>query len=271
MSAHLSVDKVLCHPVHVRTSVCGQGVLPSCVLGCDFESPCPLSQRPSNTLKWTLHSGQTGSTGTGPNNDHTIGNSTGHYVFIEASRQRQSDTAILYSPSIVEEPGCSFLLSFYYSMYGADIGTLSVKMTGSQNDIWSLTGEQSNQWLKATIPLSVPKTNSTFQEGGFGVGCTISRILYGQSNYGFIRRAAGRNASLAELEIPSLKLKHESGLQWVCKQWKVRFLFEKNVYGAFLSRSSSASTTSVESMHAWKDAQGNEWLKASAGRKSHDD
>ena len=42
-------------------------------------------------------------------------------------------------------------MTFYYHMYGASIGTLSVRV--NQTVLWQLSGEQGNAWYKATVPL----------------------------------------------------------------------------------------------------------------------
>ncbi|KAK7488814.1 hypothetical protein BaRGS_00019949, partial [Batillaria attramentaria] len=73
-----------------------------CILAdCDFENNtlCGWSNARdgSDQLDWTLHQGATSTHGTGPSTDHTLGNTHGHYIYIETSRAsiRPNDSAIL--------------------------------------------------------------------------------------------------------------------------------------------------------------------------------
>ena len=48
-------------------------------------------------------------------------------------------------------------LSFYYHMYGADIGTLDVTMehnAGAGHPVWKVSGEQGLDWKKAEIDIT---------------------------------------------------------------------------------------------------------------------
>ncbi|KAH3811674.1 hypothetical protein DPMN_140086 [Dreissena polymorpha] len=69
---------------------------------CDFEQTtlCGYSQDNTDNFDWTWNSGDTPSSLTGPSTDHTTGNSTGHYVYIESSAPRTNgEKARLTSPS----------------------------------------------------------------------------------------------------------------------------------------------------------------------------
>lgn len=60
---------------------------------CSFEKPpllnktmCQFTYSGNSIMnRWTLHSGRTNTTDTGPYNDHTFGDSRGHYLYFEAS------------------------------------------------------------------------------------------------------------------------------------------------------------------------------------------
>ena len=56
--------------------------------GCDFENGlCTWTNAQSgDDFDWMVGKGATGSSFTGPSNDHTLNNQVGHYLFIEASR-----------------------------------------------------------------------------------------------------------------------------------------------------------------------------------------
>lgn len=106
---------------------------------------------------WSTGSGNTPSSNTGPNSDHTLGSKAGKYLFIETSASRKpGDTARLRSSTMTKPPGhCK--LTFYYHMHGSNIGSVSVyvNQTGSSRavPIWSATGDHGDAWrlAEATI------------------------------------------------------------------------------------------------------------------------
>ena len=57
-------------------------------------------------MNWLRQAGRTGSINTGPAFDHTTGDLTGHYMYIEASWQKENDTARCAS--------CSFAKLYLY-------------------------------------------------------------------------------------------------------------------------------------------------------------
>ncbi|XP_035827615.1 MAM and LDL-receptor class A domain-containing protein 1 [Aplysia californica] len=111
---------------------------------------------------WQRTSRTTGSYNTGPVNDHTLKNSSGQYVFIDASSPRvQGDTARFVSQDLNSTlPSC---LHFWYNMHGNTIGTLNVWVSqysdGSLLPIWSLQGQQGTDWLPASAKIP-PQTDS---------------------------------------------------------------------------------------------------------------
>ena len=86
----------------------------------------------------------------------------GHYIFIEASSPRRpGDNAILRSAALSPQP--STCLTFFYNMYGSDIGALRVwtQLTGaSPVKVWELAGDQNIGWNKATVNVG---QNSQYQ------------------------------------------------------------------------------------------------------------
>ena len=82
----------------------------------------------------------------------------GHYLFIEASRpQTPGDRAVLQSQTFPAAAGRC--LTFWYHMLGAGIGTLSVSMVtlpgnASSRALWSLSGNQQDQWRYAQVPVA---------------------------------------------------------------------------------------------------------------------
>lgn len=74
----------------------------------------------------------------------------GYYFYIEASDRFKGEVARLKSPKI-QSNGNATCMVFYYYMYGQSIGTLRVKV-GDQV-LWQLSGNQGDNWYKATVPL----------------------------------------------------------------------------------------------------------------------
>ena len=86
-----------------------------------------LNETTTDDLDWTSHSGGTGSSQTGPSADHTTGTS-GQYMYIESTSTTcyGGKTALLYSPYFDFTNLRSATLGFWYHMYGASMGDLSV-------------------------------------------------------------------------------------------------------------------------------------------------
>ena len=109
--------------------------------------------------RWTPIDGPTPSSNTGPAGPHN----GSIYAYTEASGSNDGDVAELFSPILDLSGLTQPQLSFYYFMYGADIGTLSVDTydgTTWTNDVWTISGEQqtsdADPWLEATV--SIPNT-----------------------------------------------------------------------------------------------------------------
>ncbi len=116
------------------------------------------STSPSNTaseFRWNPNSGGTLSSNTGPDADHTSGNSSGKYLYSEASNGAEGDSAFVYTPqfdlSSLSNPG----VKFYYHMYGSAMGRLDFDISTDNGSTWknlfSVSGEQqssgSEPWI----------------------------------------------------------------------------------------------------------------------------
>jgi PKD repeat protein len=118
----------------------------------------------SNTgvFNWRANSGATPSSNTGPQVDHTLGNSSGIYLYTEASQPAAfGEVANLISPCISLPSSGAIALSFWYHMYGASIEGLHVDIfyNGAWiNDIFTLNGQQqtsnTSSWQSANVPLT---------------------------------------------------------------------------------------------------------------------
>ncbi|MAP01922.1 MAG: hypothetical protein CMD01_03795 [Flavobacteriales bacterium] len=111
---------------------------------------------PSNTNNWTARSTPTGSGNTGPSADHTTGG--GNYVFLESS-SCPSDTSNLWSAEMDVSGLTNPEVRFWYHMYGATMGSLTVYAstdggTTWSTSLWNQAGDQQNQWKEAVIDMS---------------------------------------------------------------------------------------------------------------------
>ncbi|XP_051645345.1 MAM domain-containing protein 2 isoform X1 [Manacus candei] len=120
---------------------------------CTFEKDeCVFTQKKRGRGSWQRRRGPTPTSYTGPKGDHTTG--VGYYMYIEASDMVYGQRAYLYSRLLRGISGKQ-CLTFFYHMYGAGTGLLSVylKKEGDDEEIplWRRTGEQSISWLRGLI------------------------------------------------------------------------------------------------------------------------
>eukprot|EP00117_Sycon_ciliatum_P026613 scpid90923/ scgid4582/ MAM and LDL-receptor class A domain-containing protein C10orf112 len=111
------------------------------------------TQLTNDDFNWKRNTSTTTTWYTGPSSDHTYGNKSGHYFYIEDHDGKNGDTATLRSPLLMStdlEQEC--YLQFWYNMRGSNIGSLSVYLrdqgatTGSL--LWQRSGDQctSTSW-----------------------------------------------------------------------------------------------------------------------------
>ncbi|XP_010631492.1 MAM domain-containing protein 2-like, partial [Fukomys damarensis] len=84
----------------------------------------------------------------------------GYYMYIEASHMVHGQKACLLSRPLRGVPG-KHCLTFFYHMYGAGTGLLSVYLKKEEDSeeslLWRRRGEQSISWLRALIQYSCPQ------------------------------------------------------------------------------------------------------------------
>ncbi|XP_013402242.2 MAM and LDL-receptor class A domain-containing protein 1-like, partial [Lingula anatina] len=125
------------------------------VLNCDFSKDlCGFVQSTTDNLDWLRRSGSTPSSNTGPTADHTTGSASGNYLFIETSGKAINDSALITSPNL--NVTGTICVSFWYHMYGADMGSLKVYRDrgGVRSPIMVLSGNKGNKWLQAAVTLT---------------------------------------------------------------------------------------------------------------------
>jgi hypothetical protein len=117
----------------------------------------PSGKGGQDDFDWTVASGSTSTSGTGPSGDHTSG--SGKYMLAEATGNT-GQYAIFESPVVSVSGRSSAQLSFWYHMYGSAMGSLTVDLyvNGSlaQAGLWSRSGQQSSSgsdWKEVVISL----------------------------------------------------------------------------------------------------------------------
>lgn len=111
-------------------------------------------------IDFIAYTGSTSSSQTGPSVDHTLGTSTGKYIYTESSGC-YSNTAYLVSPLLNFSALTQPKLDFYYHTYGSATpqGSIAVKIStdgGStwSSNLWNTNGNNTNAWQFKSISLA---------------------------------------------------------------------------------------------------------------------
>lgn len=135
--------------------------LPGLPLYTDFEEGFGgwVTTSGPNIYPWKRFANSTPTPSTGPSSGAS---NSAYFVYMETSSgsaYSSGDSAILESPEI--SSGMGRIMSFFYHMYGADIGTLNVDVYAGgawANGVWSLSGEQhsssADPYTQAEVDLS---------------------------------------------------------------------------------------------------------------------
>ncbi|XP_069891812.1 MAM domain-containing protein 2 isoform X1 [Dipodomys merriami] len=138
---------------------------------CTFDQDeCAFTQEKRNPSSWHRRRGETPTSYTGPKGDHTTG--VGYYMYIEASHMVYGQKAQLSSRPLRGVPGKHCLI-FFYHMYGAGTGLLSVYLKKEKESdtslLWRRRGEQSISWLRALVEYSCTRQHQIIFEAIRGV------------------------------------------------------------------------------------------------------
>ncbi|PPK93965.1 putative secreted protein (Por secretion system target) [Nonlabens xylanidelens] len=144
----------------ITTATSGGGGSTGCVNGVSsfpysvgFENTLgQWSQNGSDSLDWSLRTGGTPSSSTGP----SAAAQGSYYIYVEASDPNFSKTASLDSPCFDLSSESNATLSFQYQMTGNAVGTLKVEAStgGSYTTIFTQSGDQGAAWKTATVSLA---------------------------------------------------------------------------------------------------------------------
>jgi hypothetical protein len=106
---------------------------------------------------WKVFEGETPTTNTGPDVDHTTGSITGKYVYLETSYCFEQQANLL-TPCFSLSPGTVPYFIFWYHLFGNGQGSLHVDafVDGAwQNDIVAaVSGNKGNTWFKQEVDLT---------------------------------------------------------------------------------------------------------------------
>ena len=100
--------------------------------GCNFEAGlCGNLQDTEDDLDWVLRTGFQEGGGQGPGEDHTLGNITGHFLYIPPSEEVGNTRARLHGPSFLpqtpgQEQEQECYLRFWYHLHASDVTQLTV-------------------------------------------------------------------------------------------------------------------------------------------------
>ena len=121
----------------------------------DFENVVGLEQDQNDDGDWIFGQGSTPSYNTGPSGDHTTG--SGIYYYVESSYPNYPNkTLITYTPTFDISATPGKVLSFWYHMYGAEMGDLEIGvLDGNGYTILDTkSGDQGDQWIFAYYPIA---------------------------------------------------------------------------------------------------------------------
>ncbi|EPY73883.1 MAM and LDL-receptor class A domain-containing protein [Camelus ferus] len=141
---------------------------------CDFEFDlCSWEQEQDDDFDWNLKASSIPAMGTEPAADHTLRNSSGHYVFIKSLFPQQPMIAARISSPVISARSKNCKIIFHYHMYGNGIGALTLIQVSVSNQtkvLLNLTIEQGNFWQREELSLSGDEDFQLKFEGRVGKG-----------------------------------------------------------------------------------------------------
>merc|ERR1712004_601708 len=135
---------------------------------CDFGTKnnmtsCDMYGNESSETHWEMNYGRTLTPNTGPETGHSTMDEKDAYIYIESSNGKAFDPAILWLPDRAWE-GQDYCMQFFYSMYGSDMGSLSIVANGLHDEnitsnhtsvFWQRSGDQGPGWLQGYVDVQM--------------------------------------------------------------------------------------------------------------------
>lgn len=103
---------------------------------------------------WSFGQHQTQTPDTGPDSDHTFGDSYGTYLYVDTNSPEQTGyRAMLESTLFLPTPSYGLCMDFWYHMYGDKMGSLNIYINSfnSTSLLWTQHGNKGPQWLNAQL------------------------------------------------------------------------------------------------------------------------
>ena len=119
-------------------------------------------QETTDDMDWTRKTGSTSSSNTGP----TAAGEGSYYMYTEASSPNYpSKRALLTSPCFDFPAGADITMTYDVHMYGSSMGTLILEASTDNgvtwNSVWTLSGDQGNNWFSGLATLDAYAGNKT--------------------------------------------------------------------------------------------------------------
>ncbi|XP_023487707.2 MAM and LDL-receptor class A domain-containing protein 1 [Equus caballus] len=141
---------------------------------CDFEFDlCSWEQEQDDDFDWNLKASSIPAVGTEPAADHTLRNSSGHYIFIKSLFPQQPMRTARISSPVISRRSKNCKIIFHYHMYGNSTRALALVQVSVSNQtkvLLNLTVEQGNFWHRKEVSLSSDEDFQLKLEGRVGKG-----------------------------------------------------------------------------------------------------
>ncbi|XP_032400298.1 zonadhesin, like [Etheostoma spectabile] len=134
--------------------------LSSCDFNNNTEPFCKFLQDGTDNGDWTRQRGPTPTPGTGPSGDYPDGK--GFYIYHECDNVPDLNKVRLLSPAL-SSSASQICVQFRYYMYGSDsanVFRVLARSLSSEEEVWKRTGIQSPSWLKGSVTVSKPSSES---------------------------------------------------------------------------------------------------------------
>nr|XP_006814014.1 PREDICTED: MAM and LDL-receptor class A domain-containing protein C10orf112-like [Saccoglossus kowalevskii] len=122
---------------------------------------CGLTNDDGNQGNWERNHGNTGTSGTGPSRDHTLGSLDGSYMYADFLNPQGNKKAEIMISNLLKTDVNGRCMQFWYFTSGISIGTLNIyvdygSMPPGKQLYWTTGGSPTGEWRKASIPVVSP-------------------------------------------------------------------------------------------------------------------
>lgn len=224
------------------------------------------TQNAGDNGDWSVNSGATASNNTGPTDDISVG---GNYLYTEASTNGlgSNATVILTSPCFDLTNFNGGYFSFFYHMYGADLGTLNLEISNDDGTSWtnvfSQTGGSENLWKNQNIDLNgyagdVVKFRFTGITGnGWSSDISIDHISVIESGTNCVSMATDTDGLLGIGRVQMNSIDNSSTAEWYSDFYEVSTTVSKStIYGLTITPEYNTATTNAVGYAVWIDFNG---------------